>query len=217
VWRKRASLRSARYEAEARKREARYADFLSGAASLGSVDFGVISLTSLDTIRTMIVQSVPIIAGLYKELFIDSTIRVLHADDDASNRDSIMKQLAEDIHERVQTLEDIAKTIGPQGVGFITSYRHLLKKKELTDEERDTLRETKAVFNGDRAKVFRQYSDFLASFQGKFALLQDKQQDLDRMSRRLVKAMNDIETTMRSVASFCANEMGPSIDDILGT
>jgi hypothetical protein len=214
-WRRRKRNRQARIADVLRKQDEKRADFLRGEAPLGSIDHGVIGRESLSAIGSMVAKSIPIIAALYQELFVGDTIRVLTADDDAEHRESICKQLAEDIYPSVAELESTAAAITPRSMAFVEAYRVLIQKRDLTSEERQILKETGDIFSGGLADTFRKYLAYVTTYRQKFVLVQGKQRDLTRMAIRLDVALAAMEDAARTTADFCAGEMKATIDKIL--
>lgn len=213
--RKHRKRKQAQLEADARKQAERDADFRRGPSAPGEVDHGVISRTSLNEIGSAIASLLPVLFRLLDALAGD-TIQVLHADNDADNRQQILQQLATDLYPDVLFLERVAQTVGPKSVGFVSAYRVLLRpEREVDDEERQTLTELKPVLAGNLVEQFGLVSDVVGRLEKLTESMEGKEENLTRMVLRARHALRAIDQGIVSMVDFCSGELAHAIDSKL--
>ena len=141
------------------------------------------------------------------------TIRVLHADSDAENRQRILRQLAEDLYPDVLVLEKVAQTVGAKSVAFVTAYRVLLRpERKIDHEERQTLTELKPVLAGNLVKEFARVSDVVGGLEKRTLSMEGKEENLTRMVLRARQALRTIDQAIVSMIGFCAGELAQKIE-----
>jgi hypothetical protein len=196
-----------------RKRELLH-DFVSAPAEPGEVDHGVNTTASLETIQALLREALPPLTAIMQNLFKDTPDR-LPDNCDVRKKQGILREAAKQIHPHVRALEDVARRIAPGTTAFMSAYRVLLARPELSMADKTALVRLRDTYSTGVADTFAQLSDLVSARRQDIARLDRKQQDLSRMVRRSTRALHDIEKSVRAVSKFCSGEMPSTINRLV--
>ena len=132
-----------------------------------------------------------------------------------AKKQAVLQQAAMEIHSDVMALESVAKEVGPAVQDFIEAFRAVFALPINSDGDRQTLCVLKKTHCNGVAESFRQLASLLTNRREELTKLDGKQQDLSRMVRRAVQALDDMQKAASRVEGFCSREMSATIDRLI--
>jgi hypothetical protein len=217
-WRKRRAYQSTRRDSERATAQEIEADFCAGAAGLGIVDQAVNSTASSDAILEQLRLSMGPIQNIVQLLAKEIPARLPEAGtpDYVARKQAALREGARALHPHVQTLEAASRNVVPCGPQFVHAFRAVFELPVTSDGDRRVLANLREIYAGGVAQSFRMLATLIGKRREGVALFDGKQQDLSRMVRRAVVAMDEIQRAADQIATFCEDEMPSHIDRLLG-
>ena len=217
AWRSVRTQQAVRRAAKGRRTQEIQADSKKGNAERGIVDQGVDPTASSDAILAQFRAALDPVRRIFESLFRDTLAKLPENGDPnhVAKKQAVLQQAAREIHSDVMALESVAKEVGPAVQDFIEAFRAVFALPINSDGDRQTLCRLKKTHCNGVAESFRQLASLLADRRQELTKLDGKQQDLSRMVRRAVQALDDMQKAASRVEGFCSREMSATIDRLI--